>query len=399
MFAQNRMGRNLEDIFPLVNMIIPYCGISPSGGSKPRGRLHRLPYDGILISTMTLTALCCPDKFRGSLTAAEAAAAMAAGLRAGGVAAVELALADGGEGTLDVLLSARKGRRLTTRVSGPLGDPVDAEWGLLADGTAVIEMARASGLALTHGRNDPLRADTHGTGELLRAAAAAGARRAIVTLGGSASTDGGLGALEALGWSLHGLDVTVACDVETRFVDAARVFGPQKGAGPAEIAALTGGCRRWPGATASPTCPAAAPRAGSRAGSATLGATLRSGFDVVADAVGLRERLEGVDLVVTGEGALDASSLDGKVVGGVLATRRGRRGPRGDRRIRRRRARRRHRGVSLTERAGSPERAIREAAALVREPRPSFASPTGSHEPQWPRTEEIRSWTWHRRSR
>src|SRR3954471_3391071 len=165
-----------------------------------------------------LSALCCPDKFRGSLTAAEAAAEMAAGLRSVGIAATELPLADGGEGTLDVLLAARTGRRLTTRVTGPLGDPVDADWGLLADGTAVIEMARASGLALVE-RNDPLRADTRGTGELLRAAAAHGATRAIVTLGGSASTDGGLGAVEALGWSLP-LEVVCACDVETRFFDA-----------------------------------------------------------------------------------------------------------------------------------------------------------------------------------
>src|SRR6476620_4818884 len=106
------------------------------------------------------TALCCPDKFRGSLTAPEAAAAMAAGLAGFDVA--ELPLADGGEGTLDVL----GGRRITTRVSGPLGAPVDAERGLRDDGTAVIEMARASGLAVTAGRNDPLRADTRGTGEL-----------------------------------------------------------------------------------------------------------------------------------------------------------------------------------------------------------------------------------------
>ena len=168
----------------------------------------------------------CPDKFRGSLTAAEAAAEMAAGLRASGIAATELPLADGGEGTLDVLLA--NGRPLTTRVTGPLGDPVDADWGLLPDGTAVIEMARASGLALVE-RNDPLRADTRGVGELLLAARAHGATRAIVTLGGSATTDGGLGAVEALGWSLHGLEVVCACDVDTRFVDAATRVRPAEG--------------------------------------------------------------------------------------------------------------------------------------------------------------------------
>src|SRR6187200_836246 len=121
---------------------------------------------------------CCLDKFRGSLTAAQAAAAMAAGLQ---LESIQLPLADGGEGTLDVL----GGRRHTARVTGPLGEPVDADWSLLDDGTAVIEMARASGLALTHRRPDPLRADTRGTGELLLAAAAQGVRRAIVTLGGS----------------------------------------------------------------------------------------------------------------------------------------------------------------------------------------------------------------------
>ena len=156
---------------------------------------------------MVISAICCPDKFRGSLTAAEAAAEMAAGLRASGIAATELPLADGGEGTLDVLL-AGKGRRLTTRVTGPLGDPVDADWGLLDDGTAVIEMARASGLALVE-RNDPLRADTRGVGELLLAAARARAPRARSSRSAArASTDGGLGAVEALGWSLP-LEVVV----------------------------------------------------------------------------------------------------------------------------------------------------------------------------------------------
>src|SRR3954452_2270947 len=168
---------------------------------------HSVPYAGSVIS-----ALCCPDKFRGSLTAAEAAAEMAAGLRSVGIAADELPLADGGEGTLDVLLAAGAGRRLTTRVTGPLGDPVDADWGLLEDGTAVIEMARASGLALVE-RNDPLRADSTGTGELIRAAAEHGATRAIVTLGGSASTDGGLGAVTALAHQLP-IPVICACDVD-----------------------------------------------------------------------------------------------------------------------------------------------------------------------------------------
>ena len=162
------------------------------------------------------------------------------GLRAAGFDDVRvLPLADGGDGTLDALLDARGGSRRQTTVTGPLGDDVDAEWGLLHGGTAVIEMARASGLELVVGRNDALRASTRGTGELIAAALRAGARRVVVGVGGSASTDGGLAAVEALGWSLGGADVTVACDVTTLFADAARVFGPQKGATDAQVSLLT----------------------------------------------------------------------------------------------------------------------------------------------------------------
>ena len=163
---------------------------------------------------------------------------MAAGLRYVGIHATELPLADGGEGTLDVLLSARNGRRITTRVSGPLGDPVDADWGLLDDGTAVIEMARASGLPLVE-TNDPAAApSTRGTGELIQAAIATrsnGRRSSRSAV--RRTTDGGLGAVEALDWRLP-FPVVCACDVETRFVDAAKIFGPQKGATPQQIVAL-----------------------------------------------------------------------------------------------------------------------------------------------------------------
>src|SRR5262249_23142921 len=139
----------------------------------------------------------------------------------------------------DALLSARGGSRRTVRVTGPLGEAVDAEYGLLPDGTAVVEMARASGLALVGWHNDPLRASTRGTGELVAAALRAGAARVIVGVGGSATTDGGLAAVEALGWSLAGSEVTVACDVTTRFADAAAVYGPQKGASDAQVSLLT----------------------------------------------------------------------------------------------------------------------------------------------------------------
>jgi glycerate kinase len=171
--------------------------------------------------------LCCPDKFRGSLTAQEAAAAFALGVERSGRTALRLPLADGGEGTLDVLCPAASDRHWA-RVTGPLGAPTDAEWGLRGE-TAVVEMARASGLALVDGANDPLRATTYGTGELIRAALDSGARHVIVAVGGSATVDGGLGALEALEFDLRGAEIVVACDVSTTFVDAACVFGPQKG--------------------------------------------------------------------------------------------------------------------------------------------------------------------------
>src|SRR5262249_6929625 len=149
-----------------------------------------------------------------------------------------LPLADGGEGTIDALLAALGGSRRSARVTGPLGDPVDAQWAVLPGATAVIEMAQASRRALVGPRNDPLRATTRGTGELIAIARREGFTKIVVAVGGSATTDGGLGAVDALGWSLQGLDVTVACDVTTPFLDAARVYGPQKGASDAEVALL-----------------------------------------------------------------------------------------------------------------------------------------------------------------
>ncbi len=268
-------------------------------------------------------AVVCPDKFRGTLTASEAAAAMDRGLRAAGVEEVrQVPLADGGEGTLDALLS-RGGSRRTVRVTGPLGDPVDAEYGLTPDRLAIVEMARASGLALVE-RNDPLRASTRGTGELLAAVARHGAHRVVIGVGGSATTDGGLGALDALGWSLGGLDVTVACDVRTPFLDAATRFGPQKGATDAQIALLTRRLERLAteyerrtGLDVT-TLEGGGAAGGLAGGLAALGARLEPGFEVVAAEAGLGEAFEDAELVVTGEGRLDASSFAGKVVGGVL---------------------------------------------------------------------------------
>lgn len=270
-------------------------------------------------------AVACPDKFRGSLGAPAAAAALARGIGRAGFEVRPLPLADGGEGTLDALVAARGGRRRSVTVTGPLGEPVEAEYAVLRDGTAVVEMARASGLALVEGRNDPLHATTRGAGELVRAAAADGARRVVVGVGGSATTDGGLGALEALAWNLKGLDVVVACDVRTPFLEAAEVFGPQKGATPPQVALLTRRLEELAGryrdrTGVDVTTLAGAGAAGGLAGGlAALGARLEPGFDVVARAAGFDAALTGAALVVTGEGRLDASSFEGKVVGGVLA--------------------------------------------------------------------------------
>ncbi len=270
-------------------------------------------------------AIACPDKFRGTLSAAEAAAAMGRGLRSGGFTEVlEIPLADGGEGTLAALLAARGGSIRSARVTGPVGDTVDAEYALLPDGTAIVEMAKASGLALAGRRNDPLRASTRGTGELIAAALRGGAKRVVVGVGGSASTDGGLAAVEALGWSLAGADVTVACDVTTTFLDAASVYGPQKGASAAQVALLTRRLARLADEYRARTgvdvteLEGGGAAGGLAGGLGAIGARLEPGFDVVAAAAGLEAAMADADLVVTGEGRLDATSFDGKVVGGVL---------------------------------------------------------------------------------
>ncbi len=266
--------------------------------------------------------LCCPDKFRGSLTADEAAHALVAGVERTGREARPLPLADGGEGTLAVLCPSHGDLR-TARVTGPLGDPVESQWGL-RDGTAVVEMAQASGLALLAGPNDPLRATTRGTGELIRVALDTGARRVIVAVGGSATVDGGLGALEALDFGLRGAEVVVACDVETTFVDAARVFGPQKGADAEAVAVLEQRLERLAaryreehGVDVAALRGAGA-AGGLAGGLAAIGARLRPGAELVAEMVGLRDALASASLVITGEGRFDATSLAGKVVGHVL---------------------------------------------------------------------------------
>jgi glycerate kinase len=266
--------------------------------------------------------LAAPDKFRGTLTAAEAAAAIGVGAERAGWAARTLPLADGGEGTLDALGGANR----STVVTGPLGRPVAAGWRLEA-GVAVVAAARAAGLDLVGGagRNDPLAATTRGVGELVAAAVDAGAERVVVAVGGSATTDGGLGAVEALrGHAPFPVPVAVACDVDTLFLDAADVFAPQKGADPDQVRALRERLAELAARYADELGvdvtgrPGAGAAGGLAGGLAALGAELVPGFELVAGAVGLDAAISGSDLVVTGEGSFDATSFAGKVVGGVL---------------------------------------------------------------------------------
>jgi glycerate kinase len=272
--------------------------------------------------------VAAPDKFRETATSVAVAEAIGRGAAAAGWSADLAPVADGGEGFLDALMRSG-GTRRSAPVTGPLGPAVEAEWGLLDDGhTGVVEMARASGLALAGGPggNDPLRATTAGTGELIAAAVSAGARQVLIGLGGSATTDGGLGCLRVLSphARLRGVELVVATDVTTRFVDAAAVFGPQKGASPAQVALLTRRLERLAQVYLEDFGVDVADVEGSGAagglagGLVALGARLVPGFDVVAEAIGLEERLEGADLVVTGEGWLDEQSFRGKAVGGVL---------------------------------------------------------------------------------
>ena len=269
-----------------------------------------------------MKVLAAVDKFRGTATAAQVATAIGHACWQLGHDCVERPLADGGEGTLDALGGANR----TTLVTGPLGKPVQAPW-RLHRGTAVIEMACASGLLLAGGKekNDPIAATTTGTGELIDAALDLGAKRIIVCLGGSATTDGGLGAVKAIQTParLKGVEFVVACDVTTQFTDAAKVFGPQKGASPAQVQFLTTRLEKLVqvyqqnyGVDVSEISGAGA-AGGLAGGLAALGAQLVPGFDLVAEEVELDVLLSDIDMVITGEGFMDSESFAGKVVGSM----------------------------------------------------------------------------------
>ena len=310
---------------------------------------------------MSLRVVLAPDSFKESLPAADVCAALERGVReAAGDAEVRcVPMADGGEGTLTTLVGATGGRRVAVTVAGPLGTPVDASFGLLGDGTtAVVELAAASGLELVPVvERDVRRSTSHGTGELMRAALDAGATRLVVGIGGSATNDGGAGLLVALGarvldasghpvrpggeglhdvdridWSgldprLREVRLEVAGDVDNPLLGprgASAVFGPQKGASDDVVADLEAALARWADVVAASgedhrETPGAGAAGGTGFALLQLGAALRPGVELVADVVGLRAAMEGADLVITGEGRVDAQTLHGKTPAGVLA--------------------------------------------------------------------------------
>jgi glycerate kinase len=276
-----------------------------------------------------VSILVAPDSFKGTFAAAEVSAHIAAGIRAVGGSAVELPVADGGEGTLEVLVRGLCARPVRVRTVGPWGDDVEAAVALTADGTAVVELAFASGLHLpSPGGRDPVRASTYGTGVLMAEAVRLGARRLLVAAGGSATTDGGAGAIAAIEdrGGLGGAEVVVLSDVTTHFADAARVFGPQKGADPATVEVLTrrlqdlaDGFARDLGRDPRPVERTGAAGGFSGGMWARYGATLVSGADYVLDLLGFDAHAAVSSAVVVGEGRLDSQTGQGKIVAAILA--------------------------------------------------------------------------------
>ena len=306
--------------------------------------------------------IAAPDSFKGSLSAVEVAAAIEAGVLAAAPDAVvvRLPVADGGEGTLDALVNATGGRKISRRVTGPLGDPVEAALGVLGDGeTAVVEMAAASGLTLvpSHLRN-PLLTTTYGTGELVRAALGAGVTKIVVGVGGSATNDGGAGAMQALGVRLldaegcdlppggasllnlssidlsnvvfprRGVEVKVACDVTNTLLGpegASVVYGPQKGATPEMVRLLDKALERYAQVIHRllskdiANLRGAGAAGGLAAGlAAFLDAELVPGAGLVLETVRFDDALCGADLVITGEGRIDRQTLYGKTISTVV---------------------------------------------------------------------------------
>lgn len=296
-----------------------------------------------------MRVLVAPDKFKGSLSAAEAAEAIARGLKAAGAQVDILPVADGGEGTLEALVAAMGGTMMGVIARGPLGVPVRAHLGRLDDGSGIVELSQASGLRLVgESQRDPLKASTYGTGELIKGALSRRPTRVIVAIGGSATVDGGTGLARALGVRfldasgnevepggmyleriakidttgldarLAGVPIEVAADVMVPIEGAARTFGPQKGATPQMIELLERGLANIAErierdlGVAVRGVPGGGAAGGAGAMLLGLGAHLRSGAAVVLDAARFDERVKSADFVVTGEGRLDATTDDGK---------------------------------------------------------------------------------------
>jgi glycerate kinase len=267
--------------------------------------------------------LVCPDSFKGTFSAVEVAAAIGTGIEEAGGTVDRCPAADGGEGTAETVREAIGGEVRTATVHDPLGREIEASFALVEGGaTAVVDTAAASGLPLVApGERDAEAASTYGTGELIAAVHEAGAERVLLAAGGSATTDGGRGAIEALcaRGALPLRDLVVLCDVTTRFEDAARVFGPQKGADADQVERLSRRLRQI--AEELPRDPRGLPMTGAAGGLSgalwAFGADLRPGAEFVLELLGFTERLAAADVVVTGEGRIDSTSLEGKIVGQI----------------------------------------------------------------------------------
>lgn len=264
--------------------------------------------------------LVCPDSFKGTISAIDVAHHLARGLeQVTGVTADQLPLADGGEGTI-VALTTAGSERLACTVAGPLGEPIAAQVARIDHATWMVEASSACGLHLLPGGLRPRDASTAGIGELILAAARAGARHVLLAAGGTSTTDGGAGAAEVLRQSRNLPAITVLCDTKTPFESAAAVFGPQKGASPVDVDWLES--RLCDVASGLPRDPRGVPFTGAAGGLAgglwaEFGAELVSGAAYVLDHVNFAQRATGCSLVVTGEGQADHQSLTGKLVGAV----------------------------------------------------------------------------------
>jgi glycerate 2-kinase len=267
-------------------------------------------------------ALASPASCKGVLSALEAAMALAAGMRDAGLDAEELPVADGGEGTAEVFAAALGGEWRTAAASGPLGHPVRARYLVLEDGSVVVEAAEAVGLRLVGADElDPMSASSRGLGELLVTIAGEASGAILIGLGDTATVDGGAGLLDVVGDAVYGRDLQVLCDVRNPLLGArgaARAFGPQKGASPKQVEELEARLAAMEQLRPYAELPGAGAAGGLGAALASLGGRLLSGAAVVLERIEFRAQARGADLVVTGEGALDRSSTEGKAVGEVL---------------------------------------------------------------------------------